>query len=75
MQVELANYFTGLYPLVYLLVIPLAVFHVLKVVHGVFGVSHSRAKFLRQYLMVIYGVSAIVFLLYFFIVRMFGSCG
>ena len=75
MQDELAIYITGLYPLVYLLVFPLAVFHVLKVVHHVFGVSHSRAKFLRQYIMVIYGVTGIVFLLYFLEVRTFGLCG
>ena len=75
MRDELAIHIMGLYPLVYLLVFPLVVFHVLKVVHHVFGVSHSRAKFLRQYNMVIFGVSGIVFFLYFLEVRTLGLCG
>lgn len=74
MQDEHTIFLIGLYPLVYLLTVPIILFYFLKTIRHVFGIFRDRKHFLQAYIILAFAVTGIVFSIYYEVVRAADLC-
>ena len=75
MQDESTIFLVSIYPLLYLLTVPIVIFYLLKGIRRAFGILRKRANFLRAYGIIIYPITTSVFYVYYEVVKDLGGCG